>query len=301
VLNEQGQRWHSWRVLLLRDLGHADLHDQYRFDEPWDGPHNRQLVTRMPAVYGCPADRKRAAGITNYFAIVGPQTAWPEHCALSVKHVTDGTSNTASLIESADTGIAWLEPRDLNYAELKDGGYHANPRRSLKHTETMRLLMVDGSVQAGDRNQKDEVFRALCTPAGGRPFPGVDWQLPVADFAEIQTVPRPASEMPKTTVLPYLNSPLVPGRNAVYCANFQLAWDRLVADVIRAPVELEGAPDMARELNQCSFPRDSLTGAAYVAMSGWLSDEILNRIQSQMKAKFPRAAPRLVPRAESDG
>ena len=51
VRNEQGQRWHSWRVLLLPDLGHADLYAQYRFDEPWDGPHNRQLLARMPAVY----------------------------------------------------------------------------------------------------------------------------------------------------------------------------------------------------------------------------------------------------------
>ena len=79
VLNKQGQRWHSWRVLLLPELGHADLYAQYRFDEPWNGPHNRQLLDRMPAVYSCPADGKRAEGIPNYFAIVGPQTAWPEH------------------------------------------------------------------------------------------------------------------------------------------------------------------------------------------------------------------------------
>lgn len=44
VLNEQGQRWHSWRVLLLPDLGYTDLYDQYRFDEAWNGPHNRQLL-----------------------------------------------------------------------------------------------------------------------------------------------------------------------------------------------------------------------------------------------------------------
>lgn len=303
VLNEQGQRWHSWRVLLLPDLGHADLYAQYRFDEPWNGPHNRQLLGRMPAVYSCPADGKRAEGIPNYFAIIGPQTAWPEHCALSfsLEHLPDGTSNTVALIESVDTGITWLEPRDLNYADLKKGAYHHNPRPSLRHTEKMRLLFLDGSFQEANRNLKEATFRALCTPAGGRPFPGVDWQLPAAEAAEIQTVPRPASELPKTAVLPYLNSPLVPGRNAVYCANFQLAWDRLREDVIRAPIELQGTPDMARELNQVTFPRASLAEEAYVAMAGRLSDRVLDDIRSQMAAKFPAASPRLVPDPKQTG
>lgn len=301
VLNEQGQRWHSWRVLLLPDLGYTDLYDQYRFDEPWNGPHNRQLLAQMPAVYGCPVDGKRAQGITNYFAIVGPQTAWPEHCALSLKHVADGTSNTASLIESVDAGIAWLEPRDLNYADLKNGGYHSNPRPSLRHTEQVRFLFLDGSLQEYNRNIAEKLFRAVCTPAGGRPFPGVSWHLPVADAGEIQTVPRPAGELPKTSVMPYLDSPLVPGRNAVYCANFQLAWDRLREDVLRAPVELEGAPGMVRELNKRTFPRDSLAEDAYVALAGRLSDGIVDGIRSQMTAKFPAVTPRLVPAAGKTG
>src|SRR5210317_613550 len=50
VLSEHGQRWHSWRVLLLPDLGYTDLHNQYSFDEPWNGPHNRQLLARMPSI-----------------------------------------------------------------------------------------------------------------------------------------------------------------------------------------------------------------------------------------------------------
>ena len=90
VLNKEGQRWHSWRVLLLPDLGHADLYAQYRFDEPWNGPHNRQLLGRMPAVYSCPVDGKRAEGIPNYFAIVGPQTVWPEHCAHAQRQAHHG-------------------------------------------------------------------------------------------------------------------------------------------------------------------------------------------------------------------
>ena len=255
VLNKEGQRWHSWRVLLLPDLGYADLYAQYRFDEPWDGPHNRQLLSECrpstavrwmgnePRGSELLRDRRAADGLAGAGALT-----------LSDKHITDGTSNTAQLIESVDTGITWLEPRDLNYADLKNGAYH--PTRVLvRYTEKMRLLFVDGSLQLVEPGSPEKTFRAICTPAGGRSFPGVAWQLPVTETAEIQSVPRRASELPKTAVLPYLNSPFVPGRNSVYRANFQLAWDRLREDVLRAPVELEGAPEMVRELNQRAFPR----------------------------------------------
>ena len=72
-------------------------------------------------------------------------------------------------------------------------------------------------------------------------------------------------------------------------------------DVIRAPIELQGAPDMVRELNQGAFPRDSLAEDAYVAMAGRLSDGILDDIRSQMAAKFPAFTSRLVPEAEKAG
>jgi hypothetical protein len=107
--------------------------------------------------------------------------------------------------------------------------------------------------------------------------------------------------MPKTTVLPHLNSALVAGRNSVYCATFQLAWDRLREDVIRAPIELDGTPDMVRELNRHAFPRDSLAKDAYVAMAGEISRGVLEDIRSQMKAKFPLVTPRLEPRPDPDG
>jgi hypothetical protein len=101
--------------------------------------------------------------------------------------------------------------------------------------------------------------------------------------------------------MPHPNSPLVSGRNAVYCANFQLAWDRLREDIIRAPVELAGAPEMVRELNQRVFPRDSLADDACVAMAGWLSGGILDSIRSQMAAKFPAFTSRFLPEAEKAG
>src|SRR5262245_53734413 len=38
----------SWRVLLLPYLEHDDLYAQFKLDEPWDGPHNKALLEKMP-------------------------------------------------------------------------------------------------------------------------------------------------------------------------------------------------------------------------------------------------------------
>ena len=51
--------------MLLPFLGEKELYGHYRFNEPWNGPHNRALNNQMPAVYRCPTDsgpinRKRA-------------------------------------------------------------------------------------------------------------------------------------------------------------------------------------------------------------------------------------------------
>src|SRR5579863_7317837 len=52
VMGNDGKPWHSWRVLLLPFLDQKPLYDRYRFDEPWNGTHNRDLHLLRPRVYG---------------------------------------------------------------------------------------------------------------------------------------------------------------------------------------------------------------------------------------------------------
>jgi beta-lactamase regulating signal transducer with metallopeptidase domain len=66
-----GKTKYSWRVALLPFLEWQGLYDQYRFDEPWDGPNNIKLLDKMPAVFrnpNEPADSK----FSSYYALVGP-------------------------------------------------------------------------------------------------------------------------------------------------------------------------------------------------------------------------------------
>jgi hypothetical protein len=41
----------SWRVALLPFLGEDELYRQFKLDEPWDSPHNRALLKKIPEVY----------------------------------------------------------------------------------------------------------------------------------------------------------------------------------------------------------------------------------------------------------
>src|ERR1700690_1532678 len=56
IPDKNGRPMHSWRVLLLPFLEFGPLYDQYRFDEPWNGPHNRELAKLPIALFHCPTD-----------------------------------------------------------------------------------------------------------------------------------------------------------------------------------------------------------------------------------------------------
>jgi hypothetical protein len=105
----------SWRVALLPYLGEDRLYRQFKLDEPWDSPHNRKLLARMPAVYAPPGKANREAGSTYYQVFVGPHAAFEKHQVMHLANFPDGTSNTI-LIAEAGSPVPWTKPEDLHFA-----------------------------------------------------------------------------------------------------------------------------------------------------------------------------------------
>jgi hypothetical protein len=290
VVDSEGKRMHSWRVLILRELGHESLFARYRLDEPWDGPNNQKLTAEMPAVFGCPADSRRKRGVTNYVAVVGPQTIWPEQYAASIQHVIDGTSNTLFVVDSCDLHPVWTEPRDLSREEVLPGlNLKQSPSFSSRHDGGAQTLMADGIVRFINQNINLGILRALCNMASGAPFPGVAWKLPV-EFADDEiSAPLSAADLKQTTVQPCLDVALATGQNMVYCATFQITWDDLRDMFHVGAVELKEKPELAKQLNAVRFPKASLADDSYLALVGRFEDDILGKIAAERQRKFPNA------------
>ena len=62
-------------------------------------------------------------------------------------------------------------------------------------------------------------------------------------------------------------------RNAVWCAMFQMAWNRLKDDVIGQPVQIANAESMVERLNKAVVTDDDLPDGSYYAAAGFTRDD----------------------------
>lgn len=171
--DENGKPMHSWRVLLLPYMDMEPLYQQYRFDEPWDGPHNRTLVNVMPPVYQCPSDKGgNTATTTNYVVITGPGTVFDGGKSSGIADIRDGTSNTFMVVEVPGTSANWMEPKDVTADELKQilplGGALGGPMPRELHPGGFNALLCDGSVRFISYSIDPETFKLLIEKSDGQ-------------------------------------------------------------------------------------------------------------------------------------
>ena len=106
----------SWRVHILPFLEQSKLYKQFHLDEPWDSPHNRKLIDKMPYIYRSPVSSLAEKGRTNYVYPVGEKTVCPGPRGVTFKEITDGTSCTIMIVEANDDeAVIWTKPEDLAF------------------------------------------------------------------------------------------------------------------------------------------------------------------------------------------
>jgi prepilin-type processing-associated H-X9-DG protein len=177
LADRSGQAAHSWRVLLL-PIEQDALYKQYHFDETWNSPHNRALAPGLhigmsgvyPA-YHCPSDVNSDRLETSYVMVVGKGTISDGPNSVRVDDVTDGTAHTVALAEMAESGIPWMEPRDLKFDEM---AFRINdfttPSVRSRHAGIANVGMFDGSVHVIKEDIDPAALKGLFTIAGGEPF-----------------------------------------------------------------------------------------------------------------------------------
>ncbi len=184
----------SWRVRILPFLERQALYDQFDFNQPWDHPTNKALISKMPLDFVSP-NRPQQDGKTVYLGVVypedsemdsvleekafqpylkgtafdsGPRRRRPGMATAKLADFVDGTSNTICVVEAnADPAVIWTKPDDweLNLASPRQGLDQLRPGGFL-------ALFADASVRFIPSQVTDNDVRRLMSRLDGERFEG---------------------------------------------------------------------------------------------------------------------------------
>ncbi len=175
VVDKNGRPMHSWRVLLLPYLEEESLkslYKQYRFNEPWDSDNNRKISDLAVDVYQCPSQPDHKNPTTNYMMAIGPHTISDGPHARKALEITDGLHDTIMLVEVADSGTCWTEPRDLRFDQI-DFKINGSKRQGISsyHPGGVNAAFCDGSVRFLKDSTNPQLVKAMLTIDGGEQVP----------------------------------------------------------------------------------------------------------------------------------
>ena len=165
ILDKDGKPLLSWRVAILPFLDQQGLYNEFHLNEPWDSPHNKALIAKMPRTYACPSLVNPQPGTTTYRVYTGKGAAFDDAKGHGLGHVTDGLSNTIGVVESPDS-VAWTKPDDLPF-DAENNGAAALAAAGSRHPGGFNALFLDGSVKFIKKSVAVSVFKALVTYNGG--------------------------------------------------------------------------------------------------------------------------------------
>ncbi|MBL7041977.1 MAG: DUF1559 domain-containing protein [Pirellulaceae bacterium] len=217
IYGPDGKPWHSWRVLLLPFMEQRALYDQYRFDEPWDGPNNKRLLEQVPPIYQDPIYGETEDAYTHYAVAVGKGTGFPPEGhklsenpsrrmslgsgrpagARRLADFMDGSSNTLLVGSvSPERKIPWMKPEDVVFDEQfsglgKEQGF-ASPYKTEKGSGGV-FVFADGSVTTIRDDIDIELLRNLVQIADGQR---------IGDIPRLQPVRRSRSEQVLVLTIP---------------------------------------------------------------------------------------------------
>lgn len=151
----------SWRVHILPYIEQQQLYEQFHLNEPWDSPHNKTLLDKMPAIFRTTEDSTKTTLLTIY----GKGAAFSDdQKGLNLGEITDATSSTLICFEAGpDKAVHWTKPEDAAFNP-------DDPKTALGMLPqgVLLALMADGRVlRLSGADLPPEVLRALVTRAGG--------------------------------------------------------------------------------------------------------------------------------------
>ncbi len=163
ITDKNGKPLLSWRVAILPYIEQNELYQKFKQDEPWDSPHNKELLKEMPTPFKCPSLGKTVPFTTTYRGFMGPGAIFETGQDIGFASVTDGTSNTIAITEAKEA-VPWTKPGDLPFdQQAKPSFYGAGS----SHPGGFNCGFADGSIRFIKNSISVIVFKALVTRNGG--------------------------------------------------------------------------------------------------------------------------------------
>src|SRR5262249_26164193 len=134
----------------------------FKHDEPWNSPHNLELLGRMPKIFAPVRKVSKAAHGTFFQVFTGPGAAFEGNTGLRLERdFPDGLKETILVVEAAEA-VPSTKPADL--------AYHAKkplPAVGTVSSERTIALFGDLSVRSLGSKLSDAELRSLITRNGG--------------------------------------------------------------------------------------------------------------------------------------
>jgi len=163
TVDEEGNRLHSWRTLLLPYLGYQKLYSTIDLSKPWDDPANARVGEKTVDCYWCPS-AMYAEGLTTYLGIVGPDCVFKGADSRTFTEVSDEFFETMAVIDAPfDNAVPWMSPNDIGEEEVVS----IEPETHTNHPGMVQALLLDRSVTMILLDSDPVKLRAMMTIAGG--------------------------------------------------------------------------------------------------------------------------------------
>jgi len=144
TVDDDGNRLHSWRTLILPYIEEGDLYDSIDLTKSWDDPANAHAREATISPYRCPASELDDSQ-TTYLAVVGPDRAFSGSEARKWTDAAEaGSSNTLMLVEMpSDKSVHWMSPYDTDLGGLSE----LNEDSEANHDEMLTTCFLDNHTQ----------------------------------------------------------------------------------------------------------------------------------------------------------
>lgn len=163
TVDEDGNRLHSWRTLILPYLEEKALYDSIDLTKPWDHPDNAEARETDVYSFRCSSANLEEFE-TTYLVANGSEFCFNGSTPRTLDEITDGTSKTVLVLDMpTEHAVHWMSPYDADEESI----LAVNEDSDVGHSGIFIAVFCDGSTRSFSVEQTPEARRAMLTIAGG--------------------------------------------------------------------------------------------------------------------------------------